>query len=177
MALFGANYSHGEFFPRHPEKCLNKNGKFPGREKITFRSSWESIFANWCDIENAITEWGSELIEIPYYSAIDNKEHKYVTDFVIKTKKPDGSTEKWLVEIKPAVQVPKLDECGVIQFPELNKKKKVTQKRIERWQEMCNTLRKNNEKWTQAKQWAKLHGMKFIVITEEQLGLTLEKNK
>lgn len=173
--IFGANYSSGEFVPRHPEKCLNKNGKFPpNKNKITFRSSWESVFANWCDIEENVLEWGSELIEIPYFSQIDQKAHRYITDFVFSCRNRDGEIERWLIEVKPAIQVPKLNECGQIVYPELNKKKKLTQKRIERWQDMCNVLRKNHEKWTCARAWAKSHGMKFKVITEEELGLTLK---
>jgi len=174
--LFNGNYSKGEFIPRHPEKCLNKNGKYPpNKSKITFRSSWESIFANWCDIEENVIEWGSELIEIPYFSQIDQKSHVYVTDFVFLSKNRDGTVDKWLIEVKPAIQVPRLDECGQIKYPDLGQKKKLTQKKIERWQETCNVLRKNHEKWTQARLWAKAHGYKFKVITESELGLTLEK--
>lgn len=176
MSMFGASFATGEFMPRYPGKCLNKNGKLPGvHSKITFRSSWESIFANWCDIEDNVIEWGSECIEIPYFSQIDNRKHKYVTDFIVLTKnKHTGNTEKWLVEVKPACQVPQLNECGAIVFPELNKKKKLTQKRIDAWQERCNVLRRNHEKWTEARKWAKLHGYVFKVITQEELGLLAE---
>ena len=125
MSMFGADFATGEFMPRYPGKCLNKNGKMPGvHSKITFRSSWESIFANWCDIEDNVIEWGSECIEIPYFSQIDNRKHKYVTDFIVLTRnKNTGKIEKWLVEVKPACQVPQLNECGAIIFPELNKKR------------------------------------------------------
>lgn len=172
MSMFGADFATGEFFPKHPEKCLNKNGKMPGvHNKITFRSSWESIFANWCDIFPGVVEWGSECIEIPYYSQIDNRTHKYVTDFIILVKTRDDKLEKWLIEVKPAAQVPKLNECGAIIFPDLNKKKKLTQKRIDTWQEYCNVLKRNHEKWVEARKWAKLHGYGFKVITQEELGL------
>jgi len=176
MSMFGADFATGEFIPRYPGKCLNKNGKMPGvHSKITFRSSWESIFANWCDIEDNVIEWGSECIEIPYFSQIDNRKHKYVTDFIVLTRnKHTGKIEKWLVEVKPACQVPQLNECGAIIFPELNKKKKLTQKRIDAWQERCNVLRRNHEKWTEARKWASLHGYVFKIITQEELGLLAE---
>ena len=38
------------------------SGKNPSREKI---------FANWCDLNENILEWGSEIIEIPYISCED----------------------------------------------------------------------------------------------------------
>lgn len=171
MSMFGADFATGEFIPKHPEKCLNKNGKMPGvHDKITFRSSWESIFANWCDIEDNVIAWGSECVEIPYFSQIDNKSHKYITDFIIMTKNRQGEKEKWLIEIKPANQVPVLNENGTIKFPELDKKK-LTQKRISAWQEQCNVLRRNYEKWKEAKKWAWAHGYKWKVVTQEELGL------
>lgn len=172
MSMFGASYLKGVFTPKHPEKCLNLNGKFPTTHKtITFRSSYELIFANFCDLEENVIEWGSEIIEIPYILSEDAKPHKYVTDFMLTVKTRSGEIEKWLIEVKPSTQVPKLDECGQIIFPQLKQGKKLTQKKIDNWQEMCNTLRKNKEKWDQAKRWAKQHGYVFKVITEQELGL------
>jgi len=112
---------------------------------------------------------------VPYFSQIDNRHHKYVTDFLIVTKNRNGDVERWLIEIKPACQVPQLNECGQIIFPELNRKKKLTQKRIDAWQERCNVLRRNHEKWTEARKWAKLHGYKWKVVTQEELGLLADK--
>lgn len=172
MSMFGADYLTGQFVPRHPEKCLNYNGRISQAKPIKFRSSWEKVFANWCDLNANILEWGSEIVEVPYYSAIDNKNHRYITDFLFTCMNRDGVIEKWLIEVKPAVQVPQLNEHGQIIFPELNKKKKLTQKRIDAWQEMCNVLRKNHEKWTMAKEWCRANGYKFKVITQEELGLT-----
>ena len=60
----------------------------------------------------------------------------------------------------------------------LNKKKKLTAKRIESWQEVCNVLKKNHDKWQQAREWARKYGYKFKVISETELGLVYQpKNK
>ena len=171
MALFNAAYAKAVFTPRHPEKCLNTNGKF-NKPLPMMRSSWEMVFANFCDIEENVVQWGSEVIEVPYYSSLDGKMHKYITDFVMATRnRSTGAIEKWLIEVKPAIQVPKLDEFGKIIFPELKQGKKLNESRIERWQEMCNVLRKNHEKWTAARKWAKDHGYQFKIITEKELSL------
>lgn len=179
MSMFNNNYLKGKFVPRHPEKCLNYNGKIATAKEITFRSSWEKIFSNYMDLNENVIEWGSEIIEIPYYSAIDNKNHRYITDFVFTCKNRDGKIEKWLIEIKPQNQVPMLKENGQIQFPELKrtKKGKVTNKQMESWQEHCNVLKRNHEKWTQARLWCKRNGYKFKVITQEELALTSKSHK
>lgn len=176
MSMFNNNYMKGQFNPRHPEKCLNCNGKVEGHA-ITFRSSYEKIMANWLDLNDNILEWGSEITEIPYYSQTDNKVHRYVTDFQFTCRNRSGVTEKWLVEVKPSSQVPKLNESGQIVFPELVKtpKGKITQNRLSRWQEYCGVLRKNKEKWDFAKDWCRNHGYKFKVVTEIELGLVQNK--
>jgi len=116
---------------------------------------------------------GSEIIEIPYYSNIDNKQHRYITDFVFTCKTRNNTIEKWLIEVKPGTQVPKLDECGKIIFPKLEptKKGKLNQNRIDRWQEYCNVLKKNKEKWDYARDWCRKNNYKFRVVTEEELAL------
>ena len=93
--MFSNNYLKGDFMPKHPEKCLNYNGKVEGHP-VTFRSSYEKIMANWLDLNNNILEWGSEIVEIPYYSQIDGKTHKYITDFMFTCKNKQGKIEKWL---------------------------------------------------------------------------------
>ena len=173
MAMFNNNYLKGTFSPKHPEKCLNLNGRVRGHP-ITFRSSYEKIMANWLDLNNNILEWGSEITEIPYFSQIDGKSHRYITDFQFTCKTKDGELEKWLIEVKPSSQVPRLDECGQIIFPKLEPtaRGKLNQKRIDRWQEYCNVLKKNHEKWTAARDWCRRNGFKFKVVTDVELGLT-----
>lgn len=178
MSIFNNNYLKCKFIPKHPEKCLNYNGKMGVTNVPQLRSSWEKIFANWCDLNENILEWGSEIIEIPYISCEDGKQHRYISDFVFTCKNRQGRIEKWLIEVKPKSQIPQLNENGQIIFPELNKKKKLTAKRIESWQEVCNVLKKNHDKWQQAREWARKYGYKFKVVSEEELGLVYQpKNK
>ena len=95
--------------------------------------------------------------------------------FVCKDR--NGEIKKWLIEVKPKSQIPKLNENGQIIFPELNKKKKLTEKRIAAWQEVCNVLKKNHDKWQQARAWCRRYGYNFKVVSEEELGLTYQPKK
>lgn len=169
MSVFAKSYVQGIFIPKHKEKCYNYNGMFPNAKPITFRSSWEKILCNFCDRENNILAYGSEVLEIPYYSELDGKTHRYITDFIMITQCRDGSIKKYVIEVKPANQVARLDEHGNLIMPDVPKK--LTQKKLRNWQERCNIIRRNNEKWTAARIFCNRNGYIFKVITEKELGL------
>lgn len=170
MALFDpSKYNRGTFIPKNVDKCFNYNGQYPDAKPITFRSSWEKILCNFCDMQENVLAYGSEILELPYYSEIDNKMHRYVTDFVMVTKSRDGSIKKWVIEVKPESQAARLDEHGNLIMPK--PPKKPTQRRLALWQERCNVIRRNNEKWSVAKDFCYKKGYIFKVITERELGL------
>lgn len=170
MALFDpSKYNRGTFIPKNVDKCFNYNGQYPDAKPITFRSSWEKILCNFCDMQENVLAYGSEILELPYYSEIDNKMHRYVTDFVMVTKSRDGSIKKWVIEVKPESQAARLDEHGNLIMPK--PPKKPTQRRLALWQERCNVIRRNNEKWSVAKEFCYKKGYIFKVITERELGL------
>ena len=101
MSIFNSKYNQGVFMPVNVSKCLNYNGKMGDNKPIHFRSSWEKILCNFCDAEVNVLEYGSEILKIKYFSNIDNKEHLYITDFIMTTRSKDGSIKKWVVEVKP----------------------------------------------------------------------------
>jgi len=71
-------YIQGLYKPRY------KN-KYKGNIKqIIYRSSYELQFMNYCDNSNAILEWASEEIVIPYIKPTDKRVHNYYLDFWIK---------------------------------------------------------------------------------------------
>ena len=148
MSTFNKKYYQGQFYPRHPEKCLNYNHKL----------------------------WGSEVVEIPYYSEIDGKNHKYILDFLMIVRKKDGTLGKWAVEVKPDSQAAYLDKFGNVVYPPAPKRK--TQKALAKWQEKCQVIRRNGEKWEAAKRWAKKRGFTFCIKTENEIfGLGREKKQ
>lgn len=177
MSTFAKKYYQGSFVPKHPEKCLNFNRKLWDRvQPITYRSSWEQIMCNFCDIEVNVLSWGSEVVEIPYYSEIDGKTHRYILDFLIIVRKIDGTLGKWAIEVKPNSQTAYLDKMGNVIYPPAPKRK--TQKSLAKWQEKCQIIRRNAEKWDAAKRWAAKRGFKFAVKTENEIfGLAGDKGR
>lgn len=121
------------------------------------RSSWESRFAFYCDLNPAIVAWGSETIIVPYTSPIDGNVHRYYVDFWVKVKSKLGETT-YLVEIKPNAQ------CK----PPKGVKGRRTRERV---LEETKTYAINQAKWAAAKEYARRRGWEFIVLDENALGI------
>ena len=123
---------------------------------IIMRSSWETRFATWCDRTSSVIHWKSEETIIPYRSPIDNRLHRYFVDFQIQVRDKDGVLNTYLVEIKPFNQTkPPI-------FPG---------KRTTRYLTEAKTYVINQAKWEAAHRWAEDRGWKFIVLTENELGI------
>ena len=67
-----------KFTPTNP----NKYSGDP--TNIIMRSSWETKFANWCDMNPSVVTWKSEETIIPYRCQTDNRIHRYFVDFQIR---------------------------------------------------------------------------------------------
>ena len=65
----------GRYIPKNPDKYRGD------RSNIIYRSSWERKLMVYCDITEAVIEWGSEEVIIPYLSPVDNRIHRYFPDF------------------------------------------------------------------------------------------------
>lgn len=123
---------------------------------IIMRSSWETIFASWCDKNPSIVKWSSEETVIPYRCPTDGRIHRYFVDFKIQTKQPDGSLKTFLVEVKPAKQtVPPI-------YPG---------RKTQRYLTESLTFLKNQAKWAAAVEYCKDRNWEFKIITEKELGL------
>ena len=120
---------------------------------IIMRSSWETMFASWCDKNPSVVKWSSEETIIPYRCPTDNHIHRYFVDFKITVN--TGKT--YLVELKPYKQT---------QLPEY------PGKRTQRYLIESLTFMKNQAKWEAATNYAKDRGWEFKIITEHELGLT-----
>jgi hypothetical protein len=120
---------------------------------IIIRSSWETMFASWCDKNPSVVKWSSEETIIPYRCPTDNHIHRYFVDFKITVN--TGKT--YLVEVKPYKQT---------QLPEY------PGKRTQRYLMESLTFMKNQAKWEAATNYAKDRGWEFKIITEHELGLT-----
>ena len=108
------------------------------------------------DENPGVLKWSSEEVVIPYLSPVDNRWHRYFPDFYVQTKNKQGMLESRILEVKPKSQAvaPKA-------------KKRVTKQYI---QEVM-TYGINEAKWKAATEYCKDRNWKFMVITEDDLGL------
>lgn len=132
-------------------------GKYRGDFKeVIYRSSWELRFMKWCDTNPSVLEWGSETVIIPYKSPVDNHVHRYFVDFYMKVKSTDGKVTKYLVEIKPE---------------KFTKPPDIPKKKTRKFVEEVFQYGTNQAKWKAADEFCKDRNMKFLVLTEHDLGL------
>ena len=140
----------GKYKPNNPSKYRGN------AHNIIYRSLWERKFMAYCDQNDAILEWGSEEIIIPYKSPWDGRIHRYFPDFYVKTKQHDGTIKKMIIEVKPNRQT---------------KAPKEPQRKTKKWLNEIRTWGVNNAKWKHAKEWCDNNGMEFKILTEDDLGI------
>lgn len=140
----------GKFLPSNPDKYV---GNY---ENIIYRSSWELKAMKYFDMNPSIISWASEELFIPYLSPVDNRQHRYFPDFLIKVRKKDGQFETYLIEVKPENQT-----------VQPQRKSKKTKKYLNE----SITYAINQAKWRAADIFCQKNGWKFIILTERELGL------
>ena len=139
----------GWFRPKNPSKYKGN------ATNIIYRSNWELRVMKWLDGNPAVIWWASEELPIPYVSPVDNRVHRYFPDFIVRTKRKDGSEQTSILEVKPHKQT---------MMP--------TQKRkTQRYLAEVATYAVNQAKWKAADLFCKEHGWHFQLVTEKELGL------
>jgi len=121
-----------------------------------YRSLWERRVMTFCDENDSVVEWSSEEIVVPYISPLDGRRHRYFVDFWVRLRKPDGTVEESLIEVKPKRQTVK---------PEQPATKRVSKTKIT---EIKNWLI-NSAKWAAARDYCENRGWKFMLLTEENI--------
>lgn len=139
----------GRYKPKQPKKYIGNP------TKVIYRSLLEKRFMLYCDKTDAILEWGSEEVVVPYKSPIDNRMHRYFVDFLVKLKNKDGIIETLLIEVKPKKQ------CKPPKRPERKTRTYFTE--VKNWGI-------NSAKWKAATEYAENKGWRFIIITDETLS-------
>ena len=140
----------GRYFPTNPKKYRGNPNQ------IIYRSLWERKVMVYCDKNDAIIEWGSEEVIVPYLSPMDGKIHRYFPDFYMKVRQADGSTKKFIIEVKPKSQCKQ---------PVKNPKRRTT-----KWFNEVKTFAINQAKWKSAKEFCEDKGMEFKIFTEDQIN-------
>jgi hypothetical protein len=141
-------FKQGQYIPSNPHKYAGDI------TKIRYMSSWEKKAMDWFDQNPAVLMWNSEDCIVKYFSPIDNKDHRYLVDFVVKIRDRKGVEKTYAIEIKPYAQtVPPTTK---------NKKKFIT--------EMA-TFTINTAKWEAARRFFEPQGVHFLVMNEFDLGI------
>lgn len=152
-------YYSGRFQPKNPQKYRGDP------TKIQYRSSWELKAMSFFDSHPDIIEWGSEEHVVGYISPLDNKMHRYFVDFYVKKRNySDGKIETLLIEIKPHKQT----------IPPRTLQAKT--KPSKQWLQEVATWGVNSAKWKAADLYCRQRGWKFIIITEDHLGIGKKKS-
>tara|TARA_R110000782_G_scaffold10515_3_gene32814 strand:- start:4443 stop:4904 length:462 start_codon:yes stop_codon:yes gene_type:complete len=140
----------GRYNPSNPNK-------YKGNPmKIIYRSLWEKRLMVYCDKQNSVIEWGSEEIIIPYYSPMDGQMHRYFPDFYMKVKQKNGTTKKFIVEVKPKKDM---------KPPPANPKR-----RTKSWFRQVKTYAVNKAKFKYAENFCKDKGLEFLILNEDHLA-------
>ena len=132
----------GLYTPKNVEKYLGDP------RKIRFLSSWELRFMQFCDINPNVVQWGSEEFRIKYWHPIKQKVCEYIPDFIIKYKDSRGALITEVIEIKP-------------------KKQSVVSNRMSTYDKVQLVI--NHAKWAAAVALCDSHGIKFRVVTEDDM--------
>ena len=140
----------GRYFPTNPKKYRGNPS-----QRI-YRSLWERKVMVYCDKNDAIIEWGSEEVIVPYLSPMDGKIHRYFPDFYMKVRQADGSTKKFIIEVKPKSQCKQ---------PVKNPKRRTT-----KWFNEVKTFAINQAKWKSAREFCEDKGMEFKIFTEDHIN-------
>lgn len=157
-----SKYHQGWYPLSHPEKYIKPADAymqstkfFKGKIYIQFKSSLEKNAIRYADMNPKVVKWSQEPFYVSYVKPIDNKTHRYFIDMFMEF----ANGLKVLIEIKPRNQTvpPK-------------KPKTMSAKQVICYKEQVLTYVTNQAKWKAANEFAVKNKMKFVVLTEEQLG-------
>ncbi|PHS22111.1 MAG: head completion protein [Robiginitomaculum sp.] len=150
-------YHQGKFKPRNPKKYMGDV------TNIVYRSGWELKLMNYLDTHGNVTKWGSETLVIPYVSPLDNRIHRYFTDFYVeRINRETSKKEVIIIEVKPKAQTTppdftkKMTKAGGIRKSYIREVK---------------TWGVNEAKWKAAKAYCDDRGWVFQIMSEKELGI------
>ena len=136
-----AKYAQGKYTVKNQEKYL-------GNRQPTYRSSWEFAFMKFCDEHPSVAKWASEAIKIPYRNPFTGKQTIYVPDFFVVYVDKNGKQHVEVVEVKP--------------YNQTVKEKARSKHNQAHWA-------LNQVKWAAATAYCKQNGMKFRVVSENDI--------
>jgi hypothetical protein len=102
-----------------------------------------------CDTHPSIQRWACESIKVPYRNPLNGRNSIYVPDFLIQYVDKNNATQVDIIEIKPQNQ-------AVLESVGKNKTRQAQ-------------FIQNQAKWAAATNWCKQQGIRFRVVTENEL--------
>jgi hypothetical protein len=140
----------GRFSPKNPKKYRGDP------TNIIFRSLWELKVMKYLDENPSVVEWSSEETIVLYFDPVQNKRRRYFPDFIVKIRKPDGTTHTMMLEVKPKAQTVE---------------PKVQKRKTKQYITEVTTWATNSAKWAAAREYCLDKGWEFKLITESELGI------
>jgi hypothetical protein len=137
-----SKYANGKYQIQNPSKYV-------GNKTPTYRSGWEWTFMQFCDNNPNVLQWASEAIHINYRNPLTGRNTIYVPDFLIVYNDATGQRHAEVIEVKPTKET-SLQEAG----------------KSPRAQAAAIL---NMAKWEAARAWCKAQGLKFRVVTENDI--------
>jgi hypothetical protein len=137
-----AKFAQGRFEMKNPDKYV-------GKKTPLARSSWEFVFMRMLDEHEGVQNWASESIQIPYRDPLTGKQTIYVPDFFVVYVDKDKKKHAEVVEVKPSNHT-LLEKVGKSRY---NQEQYV----------------KNMAKWEAANKWCKQQGIRFRVVSEDEI--------
>jgi hypothetical protein len=145
--------------------------KYIGTKLPVYRSSWELKFNKGLDYNNNCVKWASEYAKTEIsYKQPDGTTHRYIPDYYVEMRLPEGQVRKFLVEVKPWNQSPGLS-------PPPKEPKNKTAKALRNFQASMKAYMINACKWSAAKDWCKKRGITFLVVTERDVPSFVGKKR
>lgn len=137
----------GKYVLKNPNKYV-VNTKF-----IHYKSSYERRCFKYFDESKSVISWGYETVSVPYQ--FTGKSHTYFIDIYAEIRNAKGGVDRYLIEIKPKKQV---------SAPKNSPRRNQTNYKKE-----LLIYNMNCAKWRYAESYAKQNGMKFKIMTEDQI--------
>jgi len=136
-----SKFAQGPYTVKNP-------AKYVGKGTPRYRSGWELSFMIFLDNNDNVMQWASESIQIPYRNPVTGKQSIYVPDFLITYRTRQNTLIAEVIEIKP-------------------KKQSIIESKMNNRDRMVVAI--NYAKWDAASKWCSRNGLKFRVITEEDM--------
>ena len=144
---------HMAYSGKYP--VINRDKYIGNPNKITYRSSWEKDFMQYCARNKNVLNWCSENPIIKYFCPTDKKWHRYFPDFYIRVKQSDGNIKEFIIEVKPIRQT--------------RPPKQGKSRRNYLYEQF--TWAKNKAKWEAATRYCEKRKWEFKIVTEKELKI------